>query len=293
MDKVKLFYNPASGRRTLKYNIDVIIEKFQNNGFQIIPYRIDSKEGTRKAMEEVKTGDYKTILVAGGDGTLNEIVNDMLLYDIKIPLGIIPSGTSNDFADYLGLRGDIGAVCDLLLEGSPKAIDVGNINGRYFINVVSGGDLTSVAHRVGWYPKSHLGMIAYFLRGLGELPYMKPFKAEFKWDEGLIEEEFLIFLVLNSSWAGGFKVAPEAEIDDGFFDIFAIKKCPIPEFLTVILSVLRGDHINDKNTMYFKTRSIRISSQWEGVDTDIDGEIGPRFPLDISIIPKGINIIVP
>ena len=121
-------------------------------------------------------------MAAGGDGTLHEVVNVLMREKLSLPIGIIGSGTSNDFATYLGVNQDLEAYFDCIVDDISRPADVGCANGEYFINVASAGALTSVAHEVNVRLKHAMGKMAYYLRGIGEIPKLHKLHLHIKAD---------------------------------------------------------------------------------------------------------------
>ena len=143
MKKYLLIYNPMSGDAYFKYRIDELVEQFQERGGLVTPVKIMGRDDTERYVRWATDIGADGIIVSGGDGTLHSIVNAMLIQDINLPLGIIPSGTSNDFASFLNLSQDLTECASVIANGFVRATDVGKVNDRYFINVASGGLLTS------------------------------------------------------------------------------------------------------------------------------------------------------
>lgn len=293
MKKIRFIYNPVSGNGILKNRLDEIIEKFQRRGFQIVPHKLLGKKDIQTIFDfDEDFTEYEAIVVAGGDGTVHDIVNVMMNKNIDLPLGIIPSGTSNDFASYLGLPKNFSECIDLItLKQNVEYVDLGRVNNKYFINVVAGGILSSIAHKAHKKLKNVIGMFAYYLKALEELPNLKPFDIEITYDGKKIHRNVLMFLVLNSSIAGGFKIAPTAKVNDGKFDVCIIKNCSMAEFGSLFIKLLREEHVKDNKIEFFQTDKISINCS-SNVDTDVDGEKGNDFPLDIEVIPKKLRVFI-
>lgn len=293
MKKIRLIYNPGSGDRSFKNRLDHIIEIFQKEDYQVIPYKtlgvMDIQSGVRKTLDD----DYYAIAVAGGDGTMNMVVNAMMKYGLKLPVGIFPWGTSNDLAAYFDIPRDINKCCTNILNGKVRSIDLGLINGRYFINVAAGGLLTDVPQKVDINLKNTLGKLAYYLKGIEQIPNFKPVKAQIFANGKYTVENIFLFLVFNGCSAGGFEMlAKDALIDDGKLDVIAVKSCLLMDLIGLFIKILRGEHLNDSNIIYFRTDHLSINCNAD-IETDIDGEYGPGFPVDISVVPKAISIFVP
>lgn len=293
MKKIRLIYNPISGDRSFKNRLDHVVEEFQREDFQVVPYKSIGKDGVEKAVSLLKEDDYYAVAVAGGDGTLNRVINAMKSSNIDLPIGIFPWGTANDLAAYFGIKRDIKTCCYNIINGKTKSIDLGTINDRYFINVASGGLLTDVSQKIDINLKNTLGKFAYYIKGIEQIPNFRPIQVEMKTEKEIINDNIYLFLVFNGCSAGGFDMlAKDALIDDGMLDVIAIKACLVVDLVPLFIKILRGEHLNDSNIIYMRTNRIRINCQYD-IETDIDGESGPTFPVEIGVLPKAVNIFVP
>ena len=291
MRKIVLVYNPVSGDALFKYKIDYIIEVFQKNKCIIIPYRTgpSNKESFINFISAIP--ELYGMIIAGGDGTLNEFINILLAENIDVPIGILPSGTSNDFASFLGINKSIDNYLSTIIEGNIRSIDVGQIADRYFINVASAGVLTSVAHRVDKALKNTLGKMAYYIRGLGEIPNIQPLTAKFIIDHQVVEENIFLFLISNSATVGSLPNAmPEAQIDDGLLDLMIVKQCSLPEFTSLVISLLAGRDIRrNRYVLHYQAKEINVDIK-EDVETDLDGELGPNLPLTAKVLHTKLRV---
>lgn len=292
MKKIKLIYNPKSGDATFKNKLDSVISRFQKSGYITAPFRLSNDLHIDDAFSDIDQ-DYSIICVAGGDGTISSVADAMARLNIKLPLGIFPSGTSNDFAAHLGISKDIKACCDIILNGIIKKVDLGSVNGSHFINVCSAGLLTDVAHNTDTNMKNALGQMAYYIKGIEEIPKFSPIKMRLVSEDRVIEDDMLMLLILNGSSAGGFsKLAPDAVIDDGKMKVIAIKFSNISNMLTLFLKIIRGEHIGDANIYYFSTNKLTVECD-QICKADIDGEKGPTFPLEIEVMHQFLKVFVP
>lgn len=288
-----MIYNPGSGDRSFKNRLDDVIEEFQREGYQIVPHKTLGIDDIETGVRLTKGEDFHGIAVAGGDGTINRVVNAMIKHDLKLPIGIFPWGTANDLASYFGISRDIKKCCRIVLENKIMPVDLGKVNERYFVNVAAGGLLTDVSQKIDINLKNTLGKLAYYIKGLEQLPNFKPISAEFITDECCIREKIYLFTAFNGCSAGGFNLlAKDAKIDDGKLDVIAVKACPLVELITLFIKLLKGEHLQDENIIYFRTDKITVNCE-HGVEMDIDGEPGPLFPVDISAIKGGISFFAP
>ncbi|PKM81261.1 MAG: hypothetical protein CVU89_09590 [Firmicutes bacterium HGW-Firmicutes-14] len=136
--RAKLIYNPVSGNGVFKSNLDYIIDRFQSKGIKLVPYRTGKPEKLQKMLAGLNREEYNLIIAAGGDRTVNQVINGLMKNNIDLPLGIIPAGTANDFAYNFKLPGSIERACDVILANHYTLCDVGQVNDHYFINIASG-----------------------------------------------------------------------------------------------------------------------------------------------------------
>lgn len=285
-----LIYNPLSGDATFKNRLDSLIECMRIHSCFVIPFRTSRKEDTAGFLALAKQAKAEGIIVAGGDGTLHEVVNIMLNASLAIPVGIIPCGTCNDFATYLGIDDDIEKCCQLIAKGHTTAVDVGKANQVYFLNVASAGLFTSVAHNIEAQLKNTMGKMAYYLKGLGQLPNFNAYRMKILADDTVIDEDVLLFLVMNSGIIGSFpKLAPQARTDDGKLDLLIVNKCSLHELMALLVRIVSGNLTGQKHITYLQAAKINIECD-VNVESDLDGELGPNLPLNISVRPAAVKI---
>lgn len=288
--KVLLFYNPNAGNGLFKNSLDNIIERFQEEGYLVVPVRASKGNMLNTVFESMDQSEYKQVIAAGGDGTINICVNAMINNNIDLPLTIMPAGTANDFAYYFDLPHDIKDMLDIALGENFTYADVGKVNEKYFINVAAMGMLVDVSQKTDPNLKNTLGILSYYLKGLTEVTNLRPIPVKLTSKEFSIVENMYFMLVMNGKSAGGFKrIAPHSEVDDGLLDVMLFKEMPIMDFAPLLINILQGNHQENKNVIYFKTEELTIESP-EDVSTDIDGEKGEKFPLHFSILPKRLKI---
>ena len=295
MKKLKLIYNPNSGDRTFKNSLDDYIAAFALAGYETHPFRSMEKGDIAAHINSLPLDYYDIMAVAGGDGTFNLALNAVLTCGHNMPLLIIPSGTANDFSNFLGMPINPKEITQILLDGKIVWSDVGLANESYFINVCAAGLFTTVSQQVDSGIKSTLGKLAYYLKSLEQIPSFEPISVNITNSENSFTEEIFLFLTLNSSGTGGFdKLAPLANISDGLFEFVAVKACPMLELGKLFIKVLKSDWLNDPNIIYFQDNFVKIELLNDKQDCcDIDGEHGPKLPIEIRNIHKRIPLYVP
>ncbi len=290
MKKVKFIYNPYSGENAILAHLDIVIKMHQQKNLNVEPFRIEKGEGVEKALEDIDE-TYEYILIAGGDGTVDSVVNAMKKRNIDLPIGILPVGTANDFAKFLKLSPDIKQNLKKILNSKPKDIDLGKVNDKYFVNVLSTGLFTDVSQKTDVNLKNTIGKLAYYLKGIEQLPSFRKLSVSITAKEKKEEDlKMYLMLVFNGQTAGNFKLATEAVADDGLLDVIVFKAVSIHELIHIFFKVLRGEILNDPRVEYFQTDRILIESN-EDIVTDIDGEKGPDFPLDVRCIKGGLKVL--
>ncbi|KAA8996842.1 diacylglycerol kinase [Paenibacillus spiritus] len=291
MKTARLIYNPTSGREEVRKRLADILQRLDQGGIEASCHATTGEgDATRAAAEAVERG-YDLIIAAGGDGTLNEVINGMAEKPNLPPLGVLPLGTTNDFARAMGIPKNWEESCDLIIRQKQRVIDLGKANDRYFINIAGGGSLTELTYEVPSRLKTMIGQLAYYLKGIEKMASLSPTELEIRANgQDMIHDEFMLFLIANTNSVGGFeKLAPDARIDDGLFDVIALKKCNLAEFIRLVTLALRGDHLSDKKVVYFRTDAMEVTSPGY-VQLNLDGELGGTLPGKFRMLPSHLNV---
>ena len=290
MKKVKFIYNPSSGNKNIIHKLDDIIAKYQLNGYTIVPHRISKNTTIEDGLKDIND-NYNHILIAGGDGTIDRLVNYMKKNDIDIPIGILPTGTANDFANVLNIPLDIDLCIENIINSEPKYIDLGVINDDYFVNIASTGMFTDVSQRVDSNLKHSIGRISYIIKGVEDALHLRKFNVTIRSKELEYDGDMYLILVLNGRTAGNISFAHNAMLDDGYLDVIIFKAMPIPKSIPVLLDIIKGSPLDKHDEIiYFKTDELYVDCS-DDIVTDIDGERGPDFPLNIKCMKNGIQIL--
>lgn len=290
--RARLIYNPSSGREESKRRLADILQRLDAAGIETTTHATEGKGDATKSAIEAVGRDNDMIIAAGGDGTLNEVIQGLSIMDNRPPLGIIPFGTTNDFARALGIPRHWEDACDIIIQQETRPVDVGRANDKYFINIAGGGSLTELTYEVPSRLKTMIGQLAYYMKGLEKMIFqLRPTELHMKIaGHGEFHEEFMMFLITNTNSVGGFeKLAPGASIEDGMLDIIMLKKCNIAEFIRVVSMALRGEHVLDPNVIHLRSNHIEISSP-DHVQLNLDGEFGGTLPAVFEVLPSHLNI---
>ncbi|MEK3889776.1 diacylglycerol kinase [Bacillus sp. FSL K6-3431] len=293
MKRARIIYNPTSGRELFKRNLADVLQKLESAGYETSCHATTAEGDAIKAAKIAIERKYDIVIAAGGDGTINEVVNGLAEQENRPKLGIIPTGTTNDFARALHIPRGIDEAVDVIIKGDTIPVDIGRMNDSYFINIAGGGRLTELTYEVPSRLKTVLGQLAYYLKGIEMLPSIHPAEVSIEYDGKLYEGEIMLFLIGLTNSIGGFeKLAPDSSINDGLFTLMILKKTNIAEFIRIASLALRGEHINDPNLIYVKANHIKVKSK-EKMQLNIDGEYGGLLPAEFSNLYRHINVFVP
>jgi len=296
LKRIKIIYNPDSGKRALKKSIPELVEILTNE----FKYKVDKEPTLRKnhaselAYNATQDG-YDLIIAAGGDGTVNEVVNGMMANSYRPKLAIYPAGTMNDFANYLQIPRAVEEFTKIIMKNNIIKTDVGLGGDRYFLNVAAAGLLTDVAYKVSSESKTILGKFAYYLEGIKEIPkqIFKPIKIRMRIGDVEQEREVLFFILANSASVGGFKyIAPEASINDGKFDLLIVEKGQYIDAASIFVKALIGNHTTHPNLKYIQVDELSVECD-EDIYIDLDGEQAGKLPMNFRIKKEAIELIVP
>jgi diacylglycerol kinase (ATP) len=293
MKRARIIYNPTSGRELFKKHLAEVLIKLEQAGYETSVHATicegDATEAARIAVER----KYDIVVAAGGDGTLNEVVNGLAEQDYRPKLGIVPMGTTNDFARALHIPRDIGQAIDVITKGESIPVDIGRMNDRYFINIAGGGRITELTYEVPSKLKTMMGQLAYYLKGIEMLPSIKPTDVTIEYDGKLFEGEAMLFLIGLTNSVGGFeKLAPDASINDGLFSLLILKKTNLAEFIRIATLAVRGEHVKDPNVIYTQANRIKIQAK-EKVQLNVDGELGGVLPAEFENLYRHLDVFVP
>lgn len=294
MKKARIIYNPTSGRELFKKHLPEVLERLEIAGFETSCHATTGAgDATKAAMEAVKR-NFDIVIAVGGDGTLNEVVAGVSQCENRPKLGLIPMGTTNDFARAVHIPRDIDKAVDIIIAGETIPVDVGLKNGKeYFINIAAGGRLTELTYEVTSKMKTILGQAAYYIKAVEMIPSIKSAHMRLEIDGEVFEGKMMMFLCALTNSVGGFeKIAPDASINDGLFTVMALKECNLAEFGKVIALTAKGEHYKHPNVIYRKAKNVKISTN-DVVHINLDGEYGGDAPAEFENLMRHIEVFVP
>ncbi len=281
--------NPVSGRGKGKIIGEHIIDHLNRLS---IDFEVEWTERPGHAIELAEQGvkNHTVIVAVGGDGTMNEVLNGMA--GGNNVLGLIPVGSGNDFARAVGIPFDFKQALEVLLRGRKKQIDLGKANERFFGNGVGIGFDAYVVHN-SLKVRRLRGNAIYLYSVLRTLKEYKPVPLEIHFNGSTKIDDFFMISVGNGvSMGGGFYLTPDAQMDDGLFDLCLIQNMPMVSILKNLLKVYSGKHKEDPRVEMQRTDRLQIESR-KSFGVHIDGELLSlkMKKLEIEIIPRGLEVI--
>lgn len=293
MKRARIIYNPTAGREAFRRHLGEVLEKLEIAGYETSCHSTTGEGDATEAAKIAVERGFDLIIAAGGDGTLNEVVAGVSSFENRPKIGLIPMGTTNDFARALRIPRDIDDALDIIIQGKTVAVDVGIMNGRHFINIAGGGRMTELTYDVPSKLKTMLGQLAYYLKGIEMLPSIKSSHVRIEYDGEVFDDEAMMFLVGLTNSIGGFeKLAPDSRFNDGKFTLLILKKCNIAEFIRIVTLALRGEHLDDPLVISSKAEKIVVTSD-EKVLLNLDGEYGGLLPVTFENLCRHIDMFAP
>ncbi|HEM3577923.1 TPA: diacylglycerol kinase family lipid kinase [Streptococcus suis] len=301
--RARLIYNPTSGQEIMKKNVAEVLDilegfGYETSAFQTTPEKDSAKNEARRAA----LAGFDLVIAAGGDGTINEVVNGIAPLEKRPKMAIIPTGTTNDYARALKVpRGNPVEAAKLIGKNQTILMDIGlaknQKNGihqeHYFINIAAAGTLTELTYSVPSQLKTMFGYLAYVVKGAELLPQVQFTPVRVRHDGGVFEGSVsMIFVALTNSIGGFEQIVPDAKLDDGNFTLLIVKTGNLFEILHLIGQVLDGGkHIESDLIEYIKTQHLTI----ENLDPDsrllinLDGEFGGDAPVELDNLQNHIE----
>ncbi len=295
MKRARVIYNPTSGKELVKKNLADILDVLEKAGYEAsafatTPTPFSARDEARRAGE----AGFDLVVAAGGDGTINEVVNGIASLEKRPQMAIIPGGTTNDYARALKIpRDNIKAATEVILKRQTVKMDIGKTPNSYFINIAAGGHLTELTYDVPSELKSIFGYLAYLAKGAELLPRIKPINMHFKYDTGEYNGNASMFFLGLTNSVGGFEqIAPDAKLDDGKFSLIIVKTANIFEIVHLVgLMLNKGKHVNDPRIIYTKTSYLEVSTSDtnERLMINLDGEYGGDAPMKFENLHQHIE----
>ena len=284
-------FNPKAGKGKIKTHLLDIVDIFSSHDYEII---IRSTQAPRDAYEKAKeyANSVDMIVCSGGDGTLDEVVTGIMEAESSVPIGYIPAGSTNDFANSLFMPKNMTKVAEMIMEEELYHCDIGRFNQKTFAYVAAFGLFTDVSYETDQDLKNVLGHVAYVLEGVKRLFDIKSYHMKVTSDEVQAEDDFIVGMITNSRSVGGFKnlTGKNVDMNDGLFEVTLIVHSKNPLQLQEIITALVMAEDNTDLIYSFKTKKLTIESD-EEVPWTLDGEFGGDHSyVDIENRHKALNL---
>ncbi|MCD8036088.1 MAG: diacylglycerol kinase family lipid kinase [Clostridiales bacterium] len=290
--KLLLILNPCSGQKKANRYIINIVSLFTSAGYDCT-FHVTQKSGDATEFVENNAKNYDLIVCIGGDGTLNEVITGLINGECDVPIGYIPSGSTNDFANSLELSKNPVQAARNIIKGTQKAYDVGSFNGRCFCYIASFGAFTRVSYDTPQTLKNSLGHAAYVLESIKELTELKPIHAKITANGEIYEDDYLFGAISNStSIAGLLTLSPEqVDLSDGLLEVLLIKNPTNPVEINNIIMALTLRQYNNDTVKFFSARKIEVEIS-PTVNWTLDGEFAESTEkIVIENLNQAVEII--
>ena len=248
----------------------------------------------RRLARAAAAAGCELVIAAGGDGTVNEVVNGLASARRRARLAIVPFGTANDFASGLAIPPDTAGAIAVALEGEPLDVDIGCVNGRRFINVSTGGFGASATADASLDMKRRLGGLAYILTGARKLVEMTPECARFMVDGETVHDGEFVFFAVGNAWrtGGGTRIAPRADVRDGKLDVVIVRGVSRLDFLSLLPDLRAGTHLESPDVLYLRAERVEVAAD-EELAVNVDGEPMRKRRFVYTLHDQPLTIMTP
>ncbi len=297
---VHLFYNPRSGKKQTDL-VDLIQEKLIDKGIAAQDISVIKPATPKECFALAKKASQEQvdlIIPLGGDGTLNKVIGGAYEGGNNSLIGLVPSGSVNNFAKALGIPLELEAAIDVIFNGHVKPIDICKANNHYMISSLTLGLLADIAANVTSEEKRKFGPLVFLKDSWRILRRNRTYTIGLKHDDSIsvIKTKFLLITMTNTI-AGFPSFSPDALVDDGYMQVYTMKKLHFWKFLCHIHEFKQGDFSQAEEIVHFKTKSLELNAVKPGRSanprTRIDGDKCDLLPVSLEVIRQAISIIVP
>jgi diacylglycerol kinase (ATP) len=292
--RVLIIYNPVAGRSAnLKPTLDRVAESWRAQGWQVDIYATIAAGDATVRAQAAATAGYEAIIAAGGDGTVNEVMNGLV--GTNTALGVLPLGTVNIWAREMGLPMDTLKAAEMLAKSGLAQIDVGRAGNRYFLLMAGIGFDALVTATVSSADKKWLGAMAYIKQAVTVAWNFRGLSPKLRIDGKRVRGKILMITIGNSQLYGGVvKFTAHATIDDGLLDVCVIKGQGMLSAPRRLISIFARHYNRDPLVQYYQARSIEIrGSKKKPIPIQVDGDYLGTTPMTFRVVPRSLWVIVP
>ncbi len=276
MKKMLFVFNPNSGKGLIKRKLYEVVDIFTKGGYFVSVYPTQAPLDGYNYIVNMQE-DYDIIVCSGGDGTLNEVIRAIRQKKTNIPVGYIPSGSTNDFGASVGIHKTISYAARQIIDGEPQYIDVGRFNDTMFNYVAAFGAFTDVSYATSQELKNLMGHSAYVVEAIKRLTTLKSYKLSMECDGEIIKDEFIYGMISNSNCVAGIKgmTGKNVKMNDGLLEVTFVKNPKNPIMLEQLMSGLIMQNLCDKKDICItrKIKRMEITSK-DDICWTLDGEYG-------------------
>jgi diacylglycerol kinase (ATP) len=293
MPNACIILNPRAGSVRDLDNLMARLKRVPNAEIRLTGKRGSAQRFARTALRKGRD----VIIAAGGDGTLNEVINGIGENLGEARVGLIPLGTGNDFARTIGVPTDLDAAIDLIAAGETRAVDLVRVTSdevRYFVNVSAGGFSGLVDEKLTPEMKKTWGPLAYLRGAAAALSELRSYRTTLAFDnsESLMLDLYNVVVANGRYVGGGTLIAPEASIDDGLLDIVLIPQRSAAELALLAAQVAMGTHLTSAAIVFRRAANLTVNSK-PGMWFNVDGELVGNEPARFEILPRALRFIAP
>ena len=294
MERQLVILNPRAGRMQAGRRLGELLPLLESDG--VIAELLETKAaGEARAAVASRAGEFRRVVCIGGDGTLNEVLSDMLEAGQNVPIGYIAAGSTNDFAASHGISRDILQAARDIVSGAPTPIDVGMFNGRCFAYTASFGAFTRASYAAPQAVKNAVGHLAYIFEGIRDLANIRPYAVTVEAEGEVRSGEFIFGMAGNSTSMGGVLRLDPKQIDlhDGKFEVMLVRKPQHIGQLIAAAVALQSQKYDHELLCFFKAAHLRISTPGD-MDWTLDGEFQPGAEhIEIRNLHDAVRLILP
>lgn len=291
--KAMLIYNPSSGKADAEQYKEKTINVLEGLGYEIIIKETGKQNDATIFAKQACSEKVDFLLAMGGDGTINKVVNGLAKQLHRPVFSFIPLGTVNDFARALGIPLEPELAIEALKMTNTLMVDIGQIDDKYFVNIVAIGDIASRVANTTVEQKTKMGSLAYLLEGAKAIISSEEIEMTITHDLGIWKGTPMLVLVALTNSVGGFeKMVNTAEINDGKLHIYIIKQAGLASLARMGTKILFGNLNNDEGVEVIETTDVLIESR-KPLYCNVDGDEGDCTPLEIKVLPKHIKMLIP
>lgn len=292
--KALVVYNQASGRS--EQNADRL-SVFQTEGSRLVEF--SRQTCLKEVIQNAVNDGFETVIAAGGDGTVNAVVNALMSVDAatRPAMAILPLGTANDFASTLGIALDIDIAISQLNPANCIPIDVVRISAdgfeRYYANVAAGGNSVRVTEEMTAEMKTRWGAFCYLRGAIPVLADLQSYHIELECDGEILEgqDSWAVLVANGRTNAGGIVVAPSASPHDGLMDVIVIRNGTVLDIMAIVGNAILGDYLASEQVIHRQVKQLKLRSE-PGMRFSLDGEVIDEEPVEFNLVPGAIRMFV-